>query len=109
MASSESPEAKLPVANVSPAVRIGAIVLRALFLCILFALTIRVSLPQSETIWTAYETPADLIRFMLGVALCLWLGVQLFQGPRDAQGYRTWFYLGLAAVPFGIICLFAVW
>jgi hypothetical protein len=106
---SESPEAKLPVANVSPTVRIAAIVLRALFLCILFALAIRVSLPQSETIWTAYETPADLIRFMLGVALCLWLGVQLFQGPRDAQGYRTWFYLGLAAVPFGVICLFAVW
>jgi len=73
------------------------------------ALTVRVSLPQSETIWTAYETPADLIRFMLGLALCLWLGVQLFHGPTDAQGYRTWLYLGLAAVPFAIICLVAVW
>jgi hypothetical protein len=73
------------------------------------ALTIRVSMPQSETIWTAYETPADLIRFCLGLALGVWLVFQFFNGPRDAQGYRTWLYLGLAAVPFALICLFAVW
>ena len=109
MARSETPDAKLPAANVSSVLRIAAIVLRTMFICILLALTVRVSLPQSETIWTAYETPADLIRFVLGLALCLWLGSQLLQGPSDAQGYRTWLYLGLAAVPFAIICLVAVW
>lgn len=109
MAELQGSDAKLPTPGGSAAVRIAAIVLRTLFICTLLALTIRVSLPQSETIWTAYETPADLIRFFLGLALCLWLGAQLFQGPHDAHGYRTWLYLGLAAVPFAIICLIAVW
>lgn len=109
MARSETPEAKLAASNVSPGLRIVATVLRVVFIFTLLALAVRVSLPQSETIWTAYETPADLIRFMLGLALCIWLVSQLFQGPRDAQGYRTWLYLGIAAVPFAIICLFAVW
>jgi hypothetical protein len=109
MATSESSETKLPASDVSPVLRVAATLLRTIFIAALLALTVRVSLPQSETIWTAYETPADLIRFLLGLALCLWLGVQFFRGPRDAQGYRTWLYLGLAAVPFVAICLVAVW
>jgi hypothetical protein len=109
MAASETPEAKLPAANVSSVLRIAAIGLRTIFILTLLALTVRVSLPQSETIWTAYETPADLIRFCLGLALCVWLIFQLLHGPSDAQGYRTWLYLGLAAVPFALICLFAAW
>ncbi len=109
MARLETPEAKLPAPAVHPALRIAAIGLRTIFIVTLLALTIRVSMPQSETIWTAYETPADLIRFCLGLALCVWFLFQLFNGPKDAQGYRTWLYLGLAAVPFALICLFAVW
>jgi len=109
MARLESPEAKVPASDVSAGLRIAATVLRTLFVITLLALTVRVSLPQSETIWSAYETPADLIRLLLGFALCVWLAIQLFQGPTDAQGYRTWLYLGLAAVPFAIICLVAVW
>ena len=46
---------------------------------------------------------------ILGFALCVWFAILLFQGPRDAHGYRTWLYLGLVAVPFALICLFAVW
>jgi hypothetical protein len=65
--------------------------------------------PERDHLDGAYDTPADLIRFLLGLAVCLWLGVQLFQGPSDASGYRTWIYLGLVAVPFALICLFAVW
>jgi hypothetical protein len=109
MARPENPEAKSQATSVRPAVRIAAIVLRTIFIVTLLALTIRVSLPQSETIWTAYETPADLLRFCLGLALCLWLGYHLVHGPRDANAFRTWFYLGLGAVPFAIICLIAVW
>ncbi len=72
-------------------------------------MTLRVSMPQNETIWTAYDTPADLVRLLLGLFVCIWLVIQLFYGPRDADGYRTWFYLGLIAVPFALICLYAVW
>ena len=86
--------------NVSPALRVAAIVLRTIFIVLLMVVALRVSLPQSETIWSAYETPADLIRMLLGLGVCAWLVMLLFQGPHDAQGYRTWLYLGLAAVPF---------
>ena len=109
MARSESPEAKLPAGNISPALRIASTVLRGLFIFTLVAIAVRVSLPQSETIWTAYETPNDLIRFLLGLGVCIWLCSLLFQGPGDAHGYRTWLYLGLVAVPFAVICLIAVW
>jgi hypothetical protein len=103
------PEAKLPAADVSQALLIAAIVLRTLFIVLLLVLTLRVSMPQSETVWTAYDTPADLVRLMLGLSVCAWLVYQLFQVPRDANSSRTWFYLGLAAVPFTLICLLGVW
>jgi len=103
------PGTKLAAAEVSPAMRVASLILRALFLVILGVVAIRVSLPQSETIWTAYETPADLVRLTLGLALCAWLIYQLLHGPADASGYRSWFYLGLVAVPFALICAYAVW
>jgi hypothetical protein len=62
------PEAKLS-GDVSHALRVAAIVLRTLFIVLLLVLTFRVSLPQSETIWTAYDTPADLVRLILGVGV----------------------------------------
>jgi len=102
-----------PEANVSPdashVLRLAAIVLRTLFIVLVLVLTLRVSLPQNETIWTAYDTPADLVRLLLGLGVCAWLAYQLFQVPHDAGSSRTWFYLGLVAVPFALITLFAVW
>jgi hypothetical protein len=110
MATSENaPEAKIPASGAPNGLRIAAILLRTAFIFILIVLMIRVSLPQSETIWSAYETPSDLIRLWLGIGVSIWLVWQLFHGPNDAHGYRTWLYLGLAAVPFTLICLVAVW
>jgi hypothetical protein len=74
--------------------RILAIVLRALFLGALVAITVRLSRPQSETIWSVYETPGDLIRLMLGVAVCLWIVLHLFMligaGSTSALWSRRW-------------------
>ncbi len=70
---------------------------------------VRVSAPQSESIWSAYETPGDLIRLALGVAVGVWILFHLFMLPEDAEGYRTWVYLGLAVVPLALICAIAVW
>jgi hypothetical protein len=110
MARLESPsDAGSQVPEVPAWLRIAGAVLRTLFIVTLMALTLRVSLPQSETIWSAYETPADLIRLILGLVLCGWLLFLLFKGPVDAHGYRTWLYLGLAAVPFVWICLIYTW
>ena len=53
------PEAKLP-GDVSHALRVAATVLRTLFIVLLLVLTLRVSLPQSETIWTAYDAPGPI-------------------------------------------------
>ena len=69
----------------------------------------RVSAPQSESIWSAYETPGDLIRLALGGAVGVWILFHLFMLPEDAEGYRTWVYLGLAVVPLALICAIAVW
>jgi hypothetical protein len=33
----------------------------------------------------------------------------MFMVPKDPEGYRTWLYLGLVAVPFAIVCAIAVW
>lgn len=109
MAALENPGSHMSPAPGGSRLRLAAITLRTIFISILLVLAARVSMPQSETIWSAYETPADLVRVVLGFGLCSWFVMLLFQGPRDARGYRTWFYLGLAAVPFALICLYAVW
>lgn len=89
--------------------RITALLLRASFIFILIAVTIRVSLPQSSTFWTSYDIPRDLLRLILGVAVCIWLLVQLFRTPKDAPAHRTWIFVGLVAIPVSLICLYAVW
>ena len=86
-----------------------AIVLRALFMGAFAVVVARVSSPQSETIWSVYETPGDLIRLALGVAMCLWMVMHLFMPPEDAEGYRTWIYLGVIVVPFALALAFAIW
>ena len=103
------PETKVPTSDVPAWQRFAGLALRTVFIITLVALTYRVSLPQNETIGTAYDTPNDLIRLLLGIAVCIWLVVQLFKIPHDAAGYRTWLYLGIAAVPFALICLAYVW
>jgi hypothetical protein len=90
-------------------VRIAAMILRALFIGILIVVTARVASPQSESVWSAYETPGDLVRMALGLSVCLWLGVHLFILPKDAEAYRTWLYLGLAVLPLAVLCAFVIW
>jgi len=89
--------------------RIAGLVLRALFMGILLVVIAHVSSPQSETIWSAYETPGDLIRLALGLIACLWILFHFFKLPKDVTAHRTWFYLGLVAVPFALICAIAIW
>jgi hypothetical protein len=100
---------QLPASKVSRRLRLAGNILRALFICILIVVIARVSSPQSETFWSVYETPGDLVRLVLGVVVCLWILWHLFIPPKDAAAYRIWVYLGLAAVPLGLICAFAVW
>jgi hypothetical protein len=87
-------------------------VVRAAFLIILAAMIARISLPQSETIWTAYENPADAVRLALGILVCIWIVLYAFMMPKNPESYRTWttwLYLGLVAIPFALVCLIAAW
>lgn len=95
--------------DVSLSLRLAGTVLRIAFIALLLVVTVRVSLPQSETIWTAYDTPGDLVRLVLGFTACLWIAFQLFVGPKDAHSHRTWLYIGAAALPLAGICAIAIW
>ena len=103
------PEARSSAVKIPSGFRIVGAALRVIFMACLLLITLRVSMPQNETIWTAYDTPGDLVRIILGFAVCFWIAVQLFRAPRDPQAYRTWVYLGLFVVPFALICLIAIW
>ena len=78
-------------------------------MCILLAIILRVASPQSETIWTAYETPDDLARLMLGLAAGIWIVFHLFIPPKDPAAYRTWLYLGSVLLPFALVCAIMIW
>src|SRR5580658_10773501 len=82
--------ARMPASAHPTLLRIAGLILRALFMASLVLITWRVSLPQSTSIWTAYETPADFMRMVLGLAVCVGIVIQLFRPPYDAQRYRTW-------------------
>jgi hypothetical protein len=103
------PDTTLPRQEVSTGLRIAGIVLRSIFLCALLVLTVRVSLPQNESIWSVYETLGDLVRVALGFIVCVWILFHLFMLPKDAKGYRTWIYLGLVLVPLALACVIAIW
>jgi hypothetical protein len=106
-ASGEAPAT--PTAKISPRLRIAAIFLRALFIATLLVVTARVSIPQNESIWSVWETPGDVVRLALGVAVGIWILVHLFMLPKDPEAYRTWVYLGLIVAPFVLLVAIATW
>jgi hypothetical protein len=89
-------------------VRIGGIAFRTLFILILAVLTVRVASPQNESVWSSYETPGDLIRIVLGFAVCVWLVTQIFRLPKDSDGYWTWIYLS-PLIPLSLLCTIEIW
>src|SRR5262245_18333035 len=95
--------------QVSLSLKIAAIGLRSLFLVALVAMVAHVSLPQSESIRTIYDTAGDAIRLILGFLVVVWIVYHLFMLPNDAQSYRDWVYLGSVLVPLTLAALFAVW
>jgi hypothetical protein len=104
-----APGQAAPASSVSPGLRLLGNILRVAFIACLLVLTVRVAMPQNETLWTVYDTPGDVVRLALGFAVCVWVAIQLFRPPKDAHGYRMWTWFGLIGVPFAIICLIAIW
>jgi hypothetical protein len=101
--------AKRPETRISARQRMLALMLRTAFIGALVVVIVHVSMPQSASLWAAYDAPADLVRLVFGLGICAWLALQLFILPKDPGAYRTWLYLGLAAVPFVVICVVGIW
>jgi hypothetical protein len=89
--------------------RILALFLRLIFIAALVAIAVRVSLPQSETVWSVYETPGDLVRLALGLAVCLWVGIHLFTLPKTVEAYKRWINLGLVIAPIASVLAIILW
>ena len=100
----EDPTSKLP-----SYIWAGGVAVRTIFLIILIVLTARVASPQMERLATLYETPGDLVRVLIGVAVCAWFIVNVFRLPKDAGAYRTWMYMGIALLPLAVLCAYVVW
>ncbi len=105
----ESKENEQSTRVISDWLRTLGLLLRIAMVVVFILVVFRVSLPQSETIWTSYDTPNDLIRFALGGVVVLWIAIHAFKFPDEPAAYRTWIYVSLVAIPLGIICLLAVW
>jgi hypothetical protein len=103
------PGTKAPAPGIPAGLRIAGIFLRALFIGTLLVVVARVSFPQSESIWSVYETPGDLIRLALGVAAGVWILVHLFTLPKDPEAYRAWVYLGLIVAPVVLLLAIVTW
>jgi len=89
--------------------KVAGIILRSIFVCALLVVTVRVSTPQSETIWSVFESLGDLVRVVLGLLVSVWIIAHLFMLPKDQEGYRTWVYLGVVLAPLALACAIAVW
>jgi hypothetical protein len=101
--------AKEPATEPSARLRFASLVLRTIFIVSLVVVIAHVSMPQSETLWTIFDTPGDVVRLLLGMAACAWIAFQLFTMPNDVHAHRTWLRLGVVAVPFVLICILAIW
>ena len=100
---------KGPGDEINWGVWLGGLAVRTIFIAILIIVTARVASPQMEHIWTLWDTPDDLIRVALGLAVCVWLLAHIFILPKDAAGYRTWLYLGFAILPLSLLCAVVIW
>ena len=89
--------------------RLLGLALRTLFLLVAIVVTFRVATPQSESLWTAYDTPSDMIRFIIGVTVCIFFGVQIFQYPKNPTDMGKWVPIGVAVVPLALLCALVIW
>ncbi len=106
---SQADTARKPELKPSGGFWLGGVTGRTLFLIILAVITARVAHPQIETLRSVFETPGDLVRVVLGFAVCLWIVINIFRLPKDVGAYRTWSFLGPVLVPLGLLCAFVVW
>jgi len=77
--------------------KIAGTLFRSIFLIVVMLVTARISLPgsMSSAVFT-HLAAADFVRGAIGIAVCVFLLVQLFRKPQDEHGYKTWTLIGFA-------------
>ena len=96
-----SPPSKTPIYW-----KVAGTVFRSAFLIAVAIVTARISLPDSLDRGTlAHFALADFARAAIGIAICIFMFVQLFRRPQDEGGYKAWAYIGLAIVAVAIFVL----
>jgi hypothetical protein len=86
--------------------KVAGTVCRSVFLIGLVPITARISLPDSLSRGAlAHLSAADFVRAGIGIAVCIFLLVQLFRRPRDDHGYKAWSFIGLALVAVAIFVI----
>jgi len=89
--------------------RLLGLILRTLFLVIVVTVTARVATPQNETLLSAYDTPADLLRIVLGAVVCGFVIIQIFRYSRNSEDMRKWVPIGVALLPLALLCAVVIW
>ena len=59
MIESNSNDSTLPGPKISTSLRVAATLLRGIFLCVLAVMTLRVTMPEKETLFSAYAAWFD--------------------------------------------------
>jgi hypothetical protein len=88
--------------------KIAGIFFRSIVIVTLFVVVARVATPQHIGRGWLDISLGDFIRAALGLGFCLWMLAHLFILPRDAEGYRTWIYLGIALIPL-LLAFITIW
>jgi uncharacterized membrane protein YedE/YeeE len=109
MSGQHPPNSETEIAAIPKGLRRLVMFLRALVFGGLVAIILHVSSPQSETIWTAYDSRRDLIMLALGLAASVWIVIQFFRFPKTAEAYRFWVYFGPVAAPLAVATAIAIW
>lgn len=94
----------------SKALQIAGIAARSIFILAVITVMARVSMPQTMgSIGQAGTSLADIARFALGAAGCLFMARQLFVFRRGAHDHKLWLILGPTLTALLVICAVAWW
>jgi hypothetical protein len=95
-----------PATAVPNVVKFVGSVVRSIFIVALIAVTWSVSIPQhmSATAF-AHLSFGDIVRALIGLAICGGMVVELARPPKDDEGYKAWIFIGIGLAFVWVIFL----
>jgi hypothetical protein len=95
-----------PTTAVPSAWKFAGTVVRSVFIVALMAVTWSVSIPQNMSANAiAHLSIGDIVRALIGIAICCGMIVELIRRPKDDEGYKTWVFIGVGLAFVWIIFL----